>query len=348
MKAFVTGSTGLLGNNLVRALRADGHEVWALARSREKAAKLLAGTDAHIVIGDMEDVSGFADTLAGMDAVFHTAAYFRESFGLGDHWQPLQKINIDGTLALLEAAERRGVSRFIHTSSSGVFGGTFRDMARVVDETTPPDKGVHENLYFRSKLLADRAIAERLPSLKMDVVTIHPTVMLGPYDAAPTGIGRTIIGALNRQLPAVPPGGFSVIDVREVANTMIAAYQRGRRGEGYLVGGNFLTTSELVNTVNRIAGLPALPTLPAPVALGFAIMSELIASITRSEPMITRAALQTLRSNGPVTMAKAVRELGATVRPLEETLRDEVRWYMENGYVEAKQVAGLRAALARG
>src|SRR5918994_6485261 len=114
MKAFVTGATGLLGNNLVRALRAEGHDVRALVRSDTKARQLLGDTGAELVLGDMEDVPGFAETLAGCDVVFHTAAYFREYYASGDHWPKLKAINVHGTLALAEAAHTRGVRRLIH------------------------------------------------------------------------------------------------------------------------------------------------------------------------------------------------------------------------------------------
>src|SRR5260221_1344508 len=105
MKAFVTGATGLLGNNLVRALERNGHEVAALARSSSKATRVLAGTSARIVTGDMKRVGDFAAALAGCDVVFHTAAYFREAFEPGSDDSELDEINIGGTMALLDAAD---------------------------------------------------------------------------------------------------------------------------------------------------------------------------------------------------------------------------------------------------
>src|SRR5690349_9143977 len=100
MKAFVTGSTGLLGVNLVRLLRERGHEVRALVRSPEKARRLLGDTGAQVVAGDLEDVDAFAPALGGCDVVFHTAAYFREYFGPGDHWPALERLNVHATLQL--------------------------------------------------------------------------------------------------------------------------------------------------------------------------------------------------------------------------------------------------------
>jgi dihydroflavonol-4-reductase len=108
MQVFVTGGTGLLGNNLVRALRARGHEVKALVRSKKKADTLLAGTGAEIVVGDMREVSGFASALGGVDAVAHTAAYFREYYTPGDHGSSLEDINIKGTLGQFYSRKNTG------------------------------------------------------------------------------------------------------------------------------------------------------------------------------------------------------------------------------------------------
>ena len=121
---FVTGATGLLGNNLVRELVARGHAVKALVRSRAKGEqqfKDLPGVE--LVVGDMADVDAFAASLQGCDTVFHTAAYFRDSYKGGSHWEELDKINVSGTRNLLGQAYRAGIRRFIHTSSIAVLDG---------------------------------------------------------------------------------------------------------------------------------------------------------------------------------------------------------------------------------
>jgi dihydroflavonol-4-reductase len=130
MDAFVTGSTGLLGNNLVRLLVQQGHKVKALVRSREKAAKLFAGLDLAFIQGDMKDIEAFAPELEGSDVLFHTAAYFRDYYQPGDHWQELELINVTGTVQLLEQAEKAGVKKTIYVSSAGVIGSS--PMARQV------------------------------------------------------------------------------------------------------------------------------------------------------------------------------------------------------------------------
>lgn len=327
MHAFVTGGTGLLGGTLVRLLAAQGHEVRLLARSRRKAETLFAGMNVAVVEGDMADLAGFAAGLDGCDVLFHTAAYFREYFGAGDHWAKLRAINVDATVALLEAAEQRGVAKAIYTSSSGVIG---RAAAGVpADEATAPDALVQENLYFRSKLLAEEAVQGFLKRSTLPVVLILPGWMWGPGDAAPTASGQLVLDFMNRKLPALPPGGGTPVDVRDVAAAMIAAVERGRSGERYLVGGDraysFVELAALLQQASGVAA-PCLQ-LPYGLAMAFAWGAERWSQLTGTPTLITRSGIRTLREPHLTNSAKAVRELGATFRPFAETVRDTVEWY---------------------
>src|SRR5882762_9344467 len=149
MRAFVTGSTGLLGNNLVRTLHQAGHEVWALARSKEKAQQTLGDMAARIIIGDLRNVAEFAPCLKGVDVVFHTAAYFREYYNPGDHSNAVEFANVKGTMELAQAAHAMGVGKMVHTSSAGIVG--LQADGSPGDERTPPWPGAARNLYLNSK-----------------------------------------------------------------------------------------------------------------------------------------------------------------------------------------------------
>ena len=205
MKAFVTGATGLLGNNLVRALRAEGHEVVGLVRSDAKARRLLGDTGATWVVGDMRSPEAFAAALDGCDVVFHTAAYFREYYQPGDHAEALAAVNVRGTLALMALADDAGVRTFVHTSSSGTIGS--KPDGSPGDEDTPPPPIAKENLYFRSKVDGDAQIHAFAPKRGMAIIEILPGWMWGPGDAAPTGSGQLAQDFLARKVPAIPPGG---------------------------------------------------------------------------------------------------------------------------------------------
>src|SRR5271166_5024555 len=124
MRAFVTGATGLLGSNIINSLLAEGHEVKGLVRSKEKAQRVFPKNEIEFVTGDMCEVGAFALALKGCDVLFHTAAYFREYYQPGDHRAILEKVNVQGAIDLLIAAEKNGLRKAIHISSSGVLGGT--------------------------------------------------------------------------------------------------------------------------------------------------------------------------------------------------------------------------------
>jgi dihydroflavonol-4-reductase len=337
MRAFVTGATGLLGNNLVRLLHQHGYEVRALVRSREKAAQLFADLPVTAVEGDMRNVAEFESTLHGCDVLFHTAAYFREYFQPGDHWATLKAINIDGTIALLDAAERHGVSKVIYVGSSGTIGNHSRG-GGPSDETTPPDAAAERNLYFRSKVLADREIAAWLETHALPVVTILPGWMWGPGDAAPTTSGQIVLDFLQRKFPGIPPGRSEIVDVRDVAQAMINAVERGRSGERYLVSNRVTSLAEICFTLEGVSGVPA-PRwlLPYWFTLSYAYVSQMIARITGGPTVTTVNGVRTLHSRNAISAAKAIAELGAAFRPLEQTLRDEIAWFRAHGYVAAPQ-----------
>jgi dihydroflavonol-4-reductase len=328
MRAFVTGATGLLGSNLVRLLERDGHQVTALVRSRAKGARQL-GAGVNLVEGDMANVAAFAPALATHDILFHVAAFFREYYQPGDHWEPLQRINIDGTMALLRAAEAQGVRKVVYASSAGILGKG--PAGAPADETTPPDALVHSNLYFRSKLLAEQAIAAFLPASRLDVRLILPGWMFGPGDWAPTSSGAIVRDFLSRKLPVGIDGTGAPVDARDVAEAMLAAVERGRNGERYIVGGDtpvsFRTILELLEELSGVPGPRIYP--PYPVALAYGFASELYGRITGRPVLATAEGVRTLREARPTSSAKAISELGATFRPLRDTLRDEIAWFRE-------------------
>jgi dihydroflavonol-4-reductase len=339
MRAFVTGATGLLGNNLVRALRAEGHEVRALVRSTTKAEQLLGDAGVDLVIGDMEDVPGFAGALAECDVVFHTAAYFREYYSAGDHWPQLESINVEGTRALAQAAHARGVRRLVHTSSSATIG--LRMDGSAGDEETPPAAIASENLYFKSKVLAAEALRDVSARLGLDVVQVLPGWMFGPWDAAPTASGRFVLDFLGGRLPAIPPGGMNAVDARDVAAGMIRAAERGRPGDSYILGGPFTTLSDVANTLAQVTGIAA-PRwrLPYGVAWAYAALAEAWARFRNSDTLITVAAVRAMHAELRVSSNKALRELGWRYRSLSETLRDEVAWYRAHGPAGQVGLAG--------
>jgi dihydroflavonol-4-reductase len=330
MKAFVTGSTGLLGSNLVHLLVEQGWQVRALVRSISKGRAVLGAlTGVELIEGDMEDIDAFAPHLRDCDVLFHTAAYFREYGQPGEHWPKLEAINVTGTIKLLDSAEQYGIKKVIYTSSSGVIGERKDGLAS--DETTPPsDFALSDNLYFKSKVVAEERISGWLKTHVLAVVLILPGWMFGPRDAAPTGAGQIVQQFLARALPTRFEGTSSIVDARDVAQGMINAVERGQSGERYIIAGKPATLDEVFATLAKVSGVPA-PAMRIPyrAALVYAWFAETTASLQGKEALATVNGIRTLNMRHQISSAKAMRELGVTFRPLEQTLADEVRWFRD-------------------
>ncbi|PZU97159.1 MAG: 3-beta hydroxysteroid dehydrogenase [Leptolyngbya sp.] len=333
MQAFVTGSTGLLGSNLVRELVNQGYTVKALVRSVEKAKHLLGDVPrVQLVQGDLQNIAAFAPQLQGCDVLFHTAAYFRESYGLGDHWPQLKRLNIDATLELLEAAEKAGVRKAIYVSSSGCIGR--KTDGSPGDETTPPAPVTYSNLYFKSKLMAEAAVANFLQRHALPVVLICPGAMLGPQDAAPTEFGQFVLDYVNRKIPALLAGGMPCVDARDVARAMVNAVERGRSGDRYLLAGPYCTMAELMRTLEAVSGVPAPRVqIPGIIMRVLALFSTWTARLTGRKPDVPIEGIKIMLAALAYDSTKAQQELGAQFRPLAVTLKDQIAWYRQANYL---------------
>lgn len=332
--AFVTGATGLLGNSLVRELLDRGIKVRGLARSRHKAL-LQFGTPEglEIVEGDMEDVAGFASALDGSDVLFHTAAYFRDSYGGGKHWNALKRINVDGTAALFDAAYDAGIRRFVHTSSIAVVNGP---KGAIINETMKRQEDDADD-YYRSKILSDKVVQAFL-ARHSDAfgVFVMPGWMHGPGDMGPTAAGQFTVDFLKKSLPGIPPSTVSFVDARDVALIILAALEKGRRGEHYLAAGRHMHMREVMQAYEAATGVKA-PTrsLPAALLWSIAYLQEFGARLTGKPALLSLATVRTMRAEydrSRFSSEKTQRELGLGFRPVEETIRDEVAWVKAQGY----------------
>ena len=343
--AFVTGATGLLGNNLVRLLISHGVRVKALARSREKAEKQLGGLPVEIVIGDMTKVSDFADHLVGTDVLFHTAAFFRDNFKGGRHQKELRDTNVQGTAELLKHAYAAGVRRVVHTSSIAVLRS---ERGQLTNETMLRHVTDADDDYYLSKVLSDREV-EKFLEVHPDMwaCMVLPGWMTGPGDIGPTSSGQVILDFMNRKMPGTPPATFSIVDARDVAEAMWLAAQKGRRGERYLAAGRHIEMGQLFEKLQSITAV-AEPRRRVPMAILFAMAgaSEFWAAVSGKPVLISLANVRLMaseRDRSHFDNGKSERELGVQFRPVEETLRDTVAWYQENGWVGKGSVSKSRS-----
>jgi dihydroflavonol-4-reductase len=323
-RVLVTGATGHVGAQLVRALLDDGRRVRALVREDRRA---LAGLPVETVVGDVRDPSSVLRALDGVEAVYHLAALISLT---GEQGGRVRAVNVDGTRAVVDGCLARGVPRLIHFSSIHALSPSPR--GEVLDEHRAPVDPERAPAYDRSKAAGERAVAAGV-ARGLSATTVLPTAVLGPFDFKPSRMGRVLLDLAQGRLPALVDGAFDWVDGRDVARAAIAAESAGRPGERYLLSGTFLPLSDLAELVAEISGVRA-PRLVVPqwLARPVAPAAAAWAKLTRSEPRFTPESLLALRTGHPrIDYGKAAAELGYRPRPLRETVRDTLAWFAARG-----------------
>ena len=332
MKAFVTGATGFVGSHVARVLTEQGADLRLLIRSSSDP-KNIEGLKAERVVGDLCDPSSLEKGISGCDVVFHVAADYR--LWIRDP-ERMYRSNVEGTRTILEAARKNSVRRVVYTSSVGTIG--LPSNRHLADENSPVALENMIGHYKRSKFMAEQvaldAGKESAGTNGMDVVVVNPTTPIGEQDIKPTPTGRIIVDFLKKKFPAYVDTGLNLVDVAECARGHVAALEKGRSGERYILGGENLTLKQILDKLAEITGLPSPKVrVPYAVALAAGVVDEIITGrILRREPRATVEAVQMSRKKMFVTSAKAERELGWKVVPVDGALRRAVEWFRANGY----------------
>ena len=328
MLAFVTGATGFVGSHVAHALAKQGARLRLLVRPASDRRN-LDGLDAELVAGDLRQPSSFESALQGCDALFHVAADYR--LWVRDP-QQMYHANVDGTRAILEIARKAGLRRTVYTSSVATMA--FTGNGHPADENSPVSLENMIGPYKRSKFMAEQIALEAGKS-GMEVVVVNPTTPVGERDIKPTPTGRIVVDFLRRKFPAYVDTGLNLVDVRECADGHIEAFERGKSGERYILGGENLTLKQILDQLAAITGLKS-PWLKVPyvVALATGVVDEMVTGRIRGkEPRATIDAVRMGRKKMFVSCEKAERELGWRVCPIDGALRRAVEWFFRNGYV---------------
>jgi dihydroflavonol-4-reductase len=328
MLAFVTGATGFLGSHVARALADQGAELRLLVRPTSNLRN-LDGLKAETATGDLRDAPSLEKAMSGCDTVFHVAADYR--LWVRDP-KEVYRSNVDGTRAILEAARSNGVRRVVYTSSVATMG--FTRNGYPADEDSPVSLADMIGHYKRSKFMAEQVALESGRN-GMHVVTVNPTTPVGERDIKPTPTGRIVLDFLKRKFPAYVETGLNLVDVRECALGHVAALERGKPGERYILGGEDLTLKQILDKLGDISGLPS-PKIKLPYffALATGVVDEAITGrILHREPRATVDAVRMGKKKMFASSAKAVRELGWKIVPVEPALRRAVEWFRANEYV---------------
>ena len=317
---------------MAQALEAAGAELRLLARSTSPTKIISALKNSEIVRGDVCDAGTYKDALRGCEAVFHVAADYRLWTKNEADVLAMYRTNVEGTRALIDAARQVNVRRIVYCSSVATMG--FGKHGSIVDENTPV--GIEQMIghYKRSKFIAEQ-VAIEAGRKGDDVITVNPSTPVGEQDVKPTPTGRIIVDFLKKKFPAYVDTGLNVVDVREVARGHVLAYEKGKAGERYILGGENLTLKQILDKLAAITGLPS-PKIKLPYffALATGVVDQtLTGKLRKKEPRVTIDAVRMGRKKMWVSSAKAERELGYKIVVVDDALRRASEWFQANGYV---------------
>ena len=324
---LVTGASGFLGSAIAAALRARGRGVRVLARPSSPRTNLNA---ADVVCeGDLRDRASLAAALKGVRHLFHAAADYRL---WARNPEEIQRSNVEGTRLIMEEALSAGVERIVYTSSVATLKLT--DGAAST-ERNPLADGEGIGAYKRSKVAAERLVEAMIPRGGLPAVIVNPSTPIGPRDVRPTPTGRIIVEAASGRMPAFVDTGLNLAHVDDVAAGHIAALERGRIGERYILGGDNVFLGDMLADIARLVGRrPPKLKLPRKMLYPIAYGAEFLATLRGVEPFITSDGLRMARHHMFFDDSKARRELGYVSRPYREGLADAIAWFRAHGHLK--------------
>jgi len=323
MTVVVTGASGHIGGNLVRRLLDKGRPVRAVVH---KDTRALEGLDVERVSASLQDGESLKRAFDGAEVVYHLAARIVISAANEDE---VYAVNVKGVRNVVEACEQAGVRRLVHFSS--IHALAQKPVDEPLDESRPLADSGPCLLYDRTKALGQKEVLAGVQR-GLDAVIINCGAVLGRNDFKPSHQGEMLLGLYHRSIPALVPGGYTWVDVRDVVDGALAAEEKGKTGESYLLTGEWLSMLELSELVAEVTGAKTprmvfpmfLAKIGAPFVTGWA-------RLRKQRPLFTSESLSVLSGNTRMSHAKAARELGFNPRPLRETIEDTFAWFEQTG-----------------
>ena len=326
MKAIVTGASGHLGANLIRALLLRKWDVIALVHHDIRA---LEGLEIERIHGDILDATSLENAFDGVDIVFHLAA--RISVIKQDRKQ-VEEMNIGGVRNVIDSCLAAGVKRLVHVSS---FHAHIQEpLDEVLDETRPLINSKNYPPYNYSKAEGERLVREALQN-GLDAVIIIPAGIIGPYDFQMSHFGSTILAIARGKLRILVDAGLNWVDARDMSEGMIAAAEKANPGEKFILSGHQAALRTIADYITEYMNQEPLGIiLPYSIARLFAPVVSTFDRIRGKRQLFTPISMDELNSNRHLSHEKAREKLGYKPRPLKETITDTLDWFRVNGYLE--------------
>lgn len=327
---LVTGATGHIGNVLVRLLLEKDRQIRAMIMPGEDTAP-LNGLDVEIVEADVLDYQSLQKAFHGVDIVYHLAGIISILPGKN---QMLQAVNVIGTRNVIQAARSSGIHRLVYTSSIHALKRVPEGI--LIDETIPFDIENAISSYDFSKANASLEILSAVQE-GMDAVIVCPTGVIGPYDFRRSEMGQLILDCVEQKPMLYVDGAYDFVDVRDVAEGLILAGEKGVCGESYILSGERISVLEIIKIVQEILNARIFSfKIPFSLARFIANLTPIYYRLVRTRPRFTSYSLATIKSNSFISHAKAQLQLGYLPRPLRDSLHDTVKWFIKNKSLNIK------------
>ena len=328
MKTLITGATGFVGAAVLRELLKKGHKVKALIR-QSSVLDNLKNLDVETVEGDLKDRDSLKKCLKDCKYLFHVAADYRL-------WIPkpeeIYENNVLGTENLMEEALNSEIEKIVYTSSVAVLGKPIN--GDIANEKTPVNVSQMIGHYKKSKFLAEEKVKELYKTRKLPVVIVNPAAPVGPRDIKPTPTGKMVLDAAMKKIPAYLDTGLNIVHVDDVAKGHMQAFNKGKLGERYILGGENLTLKEMLEIISILCGnkppkirLPRKPLYP--IGYVFEIFARLF---NIKNPMLTVDMIRMAEKKMFFSSEKAKKELNYKYKTAKSAINDAIKWFIDNGY----------------
>ena len=330
---LVTGAAGFLGSTVCRKLVQQGAKVRALVLEGDKSAQYLP-EGVEIVYGDLcnlKDLERFFDTPEGEEViVLHIASIVTVN---PDYSQKVMDVNVGGTENIVELCKKHNVSKLVYCSSTGAIPEEEKGSIRECDGAIPIDPERIKGCYSLSKALATNVVL-KAAGKGLNACVVHPSGILGPEDFAMGETTKTLVDIINGEMPAGIDGSFNLCDVRDLADGLLGAADKGICGECYILGNEPVSFRDFTKLVAEESGCKEMKFfLPVSAANFLAKRLEKKAKKNGEKPLMTTFSVYNLSRNNRFDSSKAQRDLGYTTRPYRDTIRDEIRWLKETGKI---------------
>lgn len=328
MKVFLTGTSGLLGSNVVEELLKRNYQVRALFRHKEQAHRYEEVAGIEPFYGDIVEADKMEEGIRGCGVVIHAAA---DTSQWPDRSPAYVATNVEGTRNIIEAGKKAGIRRMIYVSTANTLG--FGTKENPGNEQMPPRFEQYGLGYMETKYQAQQVILKEVRENKFPAVIVNPTFMIGPSDIKPSS-GKMVLAVHGGKVPGYPSGGKNCVYVGDAARAIVNAIELGRIGECYILGNVNVTYKELFTKIAEIVGKkpPGVP-IPPILTKGFGMLGSLYGAVTGKAPNVSYKMAKVSCDGHYFSAQKAVKELNMPQTPLETAIKECYEWFRKNGYL---------------